>query len=234
MIWSRLLRAVGGGSFVSGLGARLGSSPERRVCDPRSDGSVRTGFVRRRPQGSWTRQATSLSSILTLYIGRVSPRVALPIRCGSARTGRSHGRRWRRSWTEPRPGGQDEWTGTWGTGALAAVSATEKRRQNPAEEETDSRDPYHHPRSGVVAKTPQRGLRVLGLLSSRVRGVGGGSGLFQGCSGVFGRGVGCVAAALAAAPGPESPEAAGGQRVPLSVGGYVRCGAEAVRSHRRW
>ena len=41
-----------------------------------------------------------------------------------------------------------------GTGALAAVSATEKRRQLPAEEETDSRDPYHYPWSGVVAKTP--------------------------------------------------------------------------------
>ena len=51
--------------------------------------------------------------------------------------------------------------GTWGTGALAAVAATEKRRQIPAEEETDSRDPYHYLWSGVVAKTPQRGLRVL-------------------------------------------------------------------------
>ena len=52
----------------------------------------------------------------------------------------------------------------WGTGALAAVLAAEKRRQSPAEEETDSWDPYHYPWSGVVAKTPHRGLRVLGCV----------------------------------------------------------------------
>ena len=40
------------------------------------------------------------------------------------------------------------------TGRKHRFSATEKRRQIPAEEETDSRDPYHHPWSGVVAKTP--------------------------------------------------------------------------------
>ena len=40
-------------------------------------------------------------------------------------------------------------------------SVTERRRQIPAEEETDSRDPHHHPWSGVVAKTPHGGLRVL-------------------------------------------------------------------------
>ena len=53
--------------------------------------------------------------------------------------------------------------------ALAAVAATEKRKQNLVEEETDPRDPYHHTWSGVVAKTPQRGLRVFVVLASRVR-----------------------------------------------------------------
>ena len=43
----------------------------------------------------------------------------------------------------------------------------------PAEEETDSRDPYHYPWSGVDAKTPQTGLRVLWV-------VGGILGRFQG------------------------------------------------------
>ena len=50
--------------------------------------------------------------------------------------------------------------------------------------------PLPLPLSGVVAKTPLRGLRVLWGVGSRVRGFGGIFGLFQGCSGVFGRGVG--------------------------------------------
>ena len=42
--------------------------------------------------------------------------------------------------------------GTWGTGALAAVSVSDRRRQIPVSEETDPRNPYHHPWSAVVAK----------------------------------------------------------------------------------
>ena len=47
------------------------------------------------------------------------------------------------------------------TGRKHRFSATGKTRQIPAEEETGSWDPYHHPWSGVVAKTPRWGLRVL-------------------------------------------------------------------------
>jgi len=46
MIWSKLLRAEGGGSFVSGLGARLGSSPERRLWSGR--GLVGAGHHQKR------------------------------------------------------------------------------------------------------------------------------------------------------------------------------------------
>ena len=48
-----------------------------------------------------------------------------------------------------------------GIRAKHRFAATGKRRQIPAEEETGSSDPYHYPWSGVVAKTPRRGLRVL-------------------------------------------------------------------------
>ena len=82
-----------------------------------------------------------------------------------------------------------------------SISVSERRRQIPAAEETDSWDPYHHPWSGVVANTPRWGLRVLG-------GVGGDSGLFQGvrggidrCSGVCGGGYG-VGLAATAGSGP--------------------------------
>lgn len=50
-------------------------------------------------------------------------------------------------------GGLYEPSGTWGTDALAAVSATETKRQLPVSEETDPPDPYHYPNTG---------LRVLG------------------------------------------------------------------------
>ncbi len=44
-----------------------------------------------------------------------------------------------------------------GIRAKHRFAAARKRRQIPAEEETDSWDPYHHPPwSGVVAKTPTR------------------------------------------------------------------------------
>ncbi len=36
-------------------------------------------------------------------------------------------------------------------------SVSERRRQIPVEEETDSWNPYHYPWSAVVAKTPQLG-----------------------------------------------------------------------------
>ena len=56
----------------------------------------------------------------------------------------------------------------------------------PAEEETDSRDPYHHPWSGVVAKTPRWAVpaRLLLRVGSLQHGAVGCcviSRLWQGC-----------------------------------------------------
>ena len=73
--------------------------------------------------------------------------------------------------------------------ATAHFSAVERKRQIPAAEETDPRNPYHHPWSRVVAKTPQqqRGLRVLGVLGGFWP-VSGCSGRNRPAFGVFGGG----------------------------------------------